>query len=348
MKRMKIVFIFWCLGLIFIAACSSNSFTKSGSISRPVTGDLNVEFLFTAGSETLTWNVAFKAVNGSPTKARKYLPIKDANKVKKSEQFPKEIADTILSSAIEGLLESDGDAAKNHKVHFTLTPKGAQSPVELSQTSQSFSWEKDEGAVDAFGEMPVVEGSDTDCSLESSGNQPRRGVYSVILTKPADCAFKIPKLKVTSHNGLVEEIALGSYWLLTKEAWGTSSPLSKAHTFSTSNALSNQYSKFLIDNGFILVQPNGESFLLVDGGAAIPSFANYKSTQAIANDISQTQGFGNTVLKEAKSTQSFLKGSVIAIYDDTPDMAGNIKVEELVSLSVSNGLTLTWSASSKD
>ena len=64
-------------------------------------------------------------------------------------------------------------------------------------------------------------------------------------------------------------------------------------------------------------------------------------------------GFGATELLQPSpgsasdnyaSGTIFKKGSVIAIYDDTPDMAGSIDVKGLTQFIQSVGLKLTWDA----
>lgn len=74
----------------------------------------------------------------------------------------------------------------------------------------------------------------------------------------------------------------------------------------------------------------------------------------IANEISLTMNFGPTSLRAQSSgpprdnfasATVFKKGSVIAIYDDTPDMAVSIDVMAVVNNMVATtDMTLSWSA----
>lgn len=117
-----------------------------------------------------------------------------------------------------------------------------------------------------------------------------------------------------------------------------------------------------IDSGFLLAQPDGKVYLLADAGVAY--FAStHKATEKIAEDliadlkerskgISQSpfkvQSFrdaGKGVLLKPSADTTFAKGSVIAIYDDTPDMAGNIDVDALVKYTVTTNIGLSWAVS---
>ena len=111
----------------------------------------------------------------------------------------------------------------------------------------------------------------------------------------------------------------------------------------------------MIDNGFILIQPDGKSYLLVDAGVAQPANRNYKTAAAIASLQSKTLEYGETttLLQPIAGSASdnfatstvFKKGSVIAIYDDTPDMGGSIDVTALVESVVPTSAGFKWTAS---
>ena len=110
----------------------------------------------------------------------------------------------------------------------------------------------------------------------------------------------------------------------------------------------------MIDNGFILIQPDGKSYLLVEAGVAQPALRIYSTAAAIASMQSKTLGYGETttLLQPIAGSASdnfatstlFKKGSVIAIYDDTPDMGGNIDVTALVQSAVSTSAGFKWTA----
>jgi hypothetical protein len=187
-----------------------------------------------------------------------------------------------------------------------------------------------------------------DCKLESNGKQPAGGVYSVVLTKPAPCDFKLPT--VTISNPLLAiggplEVAIGSYWEHkdSRDAL-PDGVLGIAHSFPL---IPTPAGAPVIDNGFILVQPDNKSYLLVDGGAALPDSREFRSAATIANLISQTLGFGKTTLLQPQagsasdnyaSATVFKAGSVVAMYDDTPDMSGLINVEALISSTITKSV----------
>lgn len=182
----------------------------------------------------------------------------------------------------------------------------------------------------------ALQDSGAACAISANGEQAYPGVYAVVLTNPAPCDFRLPHVTITSFailgfGGDKVTLPIGSYWTDTSFFDGE-----KAHEFATGAEPANVPR---IDNGFLLVQPDGKTYLLADAGMAHRSNPMFKPTSEIANQLSQTLGFGPTELlqpdpgSEADNYATatvFKKGSVIAVYDDTPDMAGGIEVAALV------------------
>lgn len=170
------------------------------------------------------------------------------------------------------------------------------------------------------------------CQLQPNGDQARYGVYGVVLTKPAPCDFKMPYVTVATGALLAlnsKRIPIGTYW--------DSSMGGVSHPFGLTVEATGMP---ILDNGILLIQPDGKSYLIVDAGMAKPQMPGYQTAKDIANQISESLGFGPTELLKPQSgsaqdrfasTTVFKAGSVIAIYDDTPDMAGTIEVDLLIA-----------------
>jgi hypothetical protein len=235
---------------------------------------------------------------------------------------------------------------------------GAQT-VTLTQSANNPNWSKDEGSVSAFGSLSDLPNPE-DCSIVGNANSKKglpAGTHFVILTNPAPCDFKLPSVIVGSDKPLTE-VPIGTYWTSwwdrTKTAADWRNPHRKAHDFDLVSApQTSKGTDVRIDNGFILLQPDGISYLLVDAGVAQPEVAGYKSAKQIANDVSHTLKFGDTVLKQPNpgsvsdnfaSATVFKKGSVIGIYDDTPDMGGTIAIDAFATKLISVDTTLSWDA----
>lgn len=178
------------------------------------------------------------------------------------------------------------------------------------------------------------------CTIEPTGAVAVSGVYSVIVTKPAPCKFKLPVVKVPVSGQrffdprdpfkfTMMDFPIGSYFGEEKN--------DSAHNFRVQKYVA-PWPR--LDNGFLLIQPDHKSYLLIDAGYAQPKAGDYKSAAEVANMISQTLGFGDTELLQPNpgskednyaSATEFAAGSVIALYDDTPDMGGKIEVTALLS-----------------
>lgn len=121
-----------------------------------------------------------------------------------------------------------------------------------------------------------------------------------------------------------------------------------------------------MDNGFLLVEPSGKVFLLADAGIGQKRYHLSISTEAVAKllvenlrDVDSSRGrfwrsrdwsdyaqFDSTTFVELlkpSPDQKFAKGSVIALYDDTPDMSGTIDVDALTRHVITNNIGLRWS-----
>lgn len=170
------------------------------------------------------------------------------------------------------------------------------------------------------------------CQLKANGNQARYGVYGVVLTNPAPCDFKMPYITVATSPLLAldsKRIPIGTYW--------DSIMSGSSHPFELTVESTGMP---ILDNGILLIQPDGKSYLIVDAGMAKPHMPGYQTAKEVANQISESLGFGSTELLKPQagspsdryaSSTIFKAGSVLAIYDDTPDMAGTIAVDLLIA-----------------
>lgn len=240
--------------------------------------------------------------------------------------------------------EGQGDDAKPHAVNET--------------DSKTADVDEDEGNNDCPESTALTDPAPVDCKISANGKQAVHGVYAVVLTDPAPCDFRLPAVTISGSGmsmpgfgpgsafpgvsgGGSLKISIGTYWnaLGASGSFGTGFSGGRGGVAHDFPLVDKPAGAPLIDNGFILVQPNHKSYLLVDGGMARTA-ADSQKTAAIASQISQTQGFGDTTLMQpAAGSESddfasatvFKAGSVIALYDDTPDMNGSIDVEALVA-----------------
>lgn len=146
----------------------------------------------------------------------------------------------------------------------------------------------------------------------------------------------LPTVAIGNSKTAEFSVAVGSYWIYP---YGGNFD-HPAHSFPL---IPMPKGAPLIDNGFLAIEPDGVSYLLVDGGVACPTCREYQDAATVAGEISQSLGFGATVLQQPTSSTVFKAGTVVAIYDDTPDMAGKIDVSALIA-SVEVGIDLSWTA----
>jgi hypothetical protein len=190
--------------------------------------------------------------------------------------------------------------------------------------------------------------ADAKCTIQANGSQPTFGTYATVVTSPAPCDFRLPSVTVSGYDGgayggyggyaygdptfgpmpAPQKVTLptGTYWSAAAYP-GYDQP---EHPFALGAPPANAP---WIDNGFLLVQPDGKTYLLIDAGFANRGTPEFRDAATIANQLSQSLGFGATKLLRPETTTTFKKGSVIALYDDTPDMAGEIDVHALVASS---------------
>lgn len=368
-----------CALLLMLASCSNTQFGSGGnkpstkrdnnvvSATPPpaVTGNILGHFVLNSGSKSLKLTGAFAPKSGpAPANGNYHMDydLTGSLVAESNTGFPDTLVQQITASKATASIDYDAAEAGTYTAKFNIQTHGIVSSgatlpdqtVTLTQTNSAKSWTKDEGPVNAFGDFGETTASPSNCAIELSGEQPHSGVYAVILTKPAPCDFKLPQVKVGSGAQRTVEIPIGTYW-------NRSSTPQTAHPFPTT-AVAPQYasttsipgSAVSLDNGFILVGPDNKSYLLVDGGSARPTAANYHSAEVTAKALSQSLGLGDTSLLQPSpgssadnfaSTTLFKKGSIIAIYDDTPDMSGFIDVNSLIASATTNGgMTLQWDA----
>jgi len=361
--------------MMLAIACSDTNF--SGQSARPSgnaeTGqNILANFLFSDGNKKLTISAVLKPKssikNYEDNFSMDYVLVPSSIKSESSGDFPDDLAKQLGAAGIVANLNHDKNKTDNpFSLKIKMAAKGLvldgkkipDQNLELSQANSDASWTKSEGTLPAFNTSSTQDNS-ANCKIEPSGEQPRTGVYFVVLTKPAPCDFKLSKVMVQGMHPVVlsdqiainyyppTDVAIGTYW--------TTSPAVKiAHNFPLVEVgpKTKDGPPVRLDNGFILVQPDHNSYLLADGGSAVPTHKSFKPAQTIANDISQTLSYGGTTLLQPSAGQAsdnfasatlFKKGSVIAIYDDTPDMAGNIDVNALVVAMQSTGFSLSWDA----
>lgn len=346
---------------LLIPSCSDANFQGSSAIQRGPTppptdgknGAMALSVRIQAGNKNLDLRANFapkskvKSKKGTSDPTGDYELVANSIVVENTDGLSNELAAALKAAQLTANVVKDNDqylVTVNMNIKAT-TVQGeslAAQTLSLTQRSSDLTWSKDEGKTDKFGKLNF-QSTTTGCRIESSGASPRSGVYSVVLTKPAACDFKLPTLKVGGgHKGLGQfaEVPIGSYWIRVGN---------QAHNFG----ITANYPDVLIDNGFILVQPDGKSYLLADAGAAR---AGGKTTAQIASDLSAQLGFGATQLLKPdagskadnfKNATTFKKGSVIAIYDDTPDMGGSLDISTLISAADTGGVNLSWTADVK-
>ena len=328
------------------------------------TGTLSFSFDIIAGAKTLNLSAKFAKVKNKSNPAQdhktEYTLIPESFIATAAGGFSEELAAQIKKAPLTAVETFTAKPTASHSLEVTMDLQGlvvdgknvpAQKLV-LTQVSAAEDWNKEEPNVTAFGELGGT-AQGTPCVLEPSGQQPASSVYSVVLTKPAPCDFKLPTVKVGQTPALLGKVEIGKYWQCN---WAGKNYPNSAHSFPLSaTPLTAAGAQVMLDNGFILIQPDGKSYLLVDAGVAQPARGNYTTAAAIASMQSKTLGYGETttLLQPIAGSASdnfatstvFKKGSVIAIYDDTPDMGGSIDVTALVESVVPTSAGFKWTAS---
>ncbi|MEY4631128.1 MAG: hypothetical protein RIQ81_1248, partial [Pseudomonadota bacterium] len=300
--------------LICFAACSNTTFDAGGNVfkgsnlsGRDVgAGQMRATLTFSAGARRV---VVTGMLHKHPSESGKFALESGSVSHKTEGGFPEDIAAAIAKVEFSAVtqqgssggdpsmlsfevimpkIDLDGQSYDSQRIGFNPVKKDGKTGV----------WQKDEGILSQYGTFGVA-GSDSDasgCKIESNGNQPQNQMYATVLTKPAKCDFRLPTVTIVSRllgaAGASVKVPVGTFWLACP--FSCPATLGKAHPFSVSNDPSQ--AKIIIDNGFMLVQPDGKTYLLADAGMALPSDANYKPAQTIANDLSRQLGFGPTEL----------------------------------------------------
>jgi len=336
----------------------------------PAPKTLHVVYTISAGTETqvLTLNFASTAAPNICTGQATYATDPQSIASVVSKGFPADRATIFAAFAYTANLSYKAGAYTLDLIVGTHgVPNGTavlpDQTLTLSQSSATPTWSKNEGAESALGVLGTTTTSSS-CSITANGQQPSMGSYAVVVTTPAACDFRMPQVTVSAssrggfpgggggfpggpggntNTGPIT-VPIGTYWVTD----GTSA----AHSFPTGPTPAN--APFL-DDGFILLQPDGNSYLLVDAGNGHPERPGFQNTQTVASQISSTLGFGPTRLQQPNPGTAannftdgtlFKAGSVIAVYDDTPDMNGTIDATALAASAVSSsGFTLSWTAS---
>lgn len=362
--------------LILISGCSSHTFTATTVRPRPAVtplkaSNLLVNFMIASGAKTLSLSAEFHskaAVSASQAvNSLEYELVAGSVVPKTANGFSETLAHQIALSKFSATMIHVPAQADSNKLQIVvethgITDNGKNLPDQkmiFVQSSPSASWKKDEGSVSAFGSQGGQATPVANCGIQSNGQQAVPGNWAAILTNPAPCDFRLPTVGITDlESGFSARIPIGSYW-----SWDQNdSAMALAQSFGGDIAhpfnLNSNYN-IRIDNGFILIQPDNKSYLLVDAGQARPNSQQYLSAGAIASNLSQALGFGSTTLMQPSAGMAgdnfagstvFKKGSVIALYDDTPDMHGSVDVNSLIAVSVPvvSIFTLSWNALAKE
>ena len=284
--------------------------------------------------------------------------------------FPADLASKLESAGLTATVSKvSADQENGYSVSFKINAKDlviknqnvGNKDFVLSGSAATSSWQGKPTEVAGVTQSTEVMEA---CKIEATGN-PLSG-RATIVTRPAKCDFKMPSVVVGYRQ--TGEVEIGTYWNSTVAEWNAGSGsttsaavFSVAHTFPLVAAdkkpktTTNAAQVIVMDNGFILAEPTGKTYLLVDAGIAQKNYAGYLSAETIAKDILKTaypaaefKGLFQPVAGSATDNYAqatvFASGSVIALYDDTPDMAGSIDVKALTSGQKNIGLAVTWSA----
>jgi len=346
---------------------------------------VNLTFSFTSAGKKLTVNL--KLIANGPKKDlgnNRWLTeykVDPATIISSTNgDFPADLARQILAGDLSAQVIND-NKNPNESVTFTAQLSLRNLIVEgKNQGDQTFTMSKsgktldlanNEGNLKAL-ETSKMQDNSANCKIQKNGQQPHTGVNTVVLTKEAPCEFQLPSVQITGFNSTTRyNVPIGTYWrydynsaynlkamdcngishnfpLSTNLSW--TQDKSSTRTIFTTTPQEAKKITLGIDDGFLLAQPDGKVYLLVDAGVTCNVFGSKKTTKIAENLIttlkSQSKTFENAgiaTLLQPDVTTTFTEGSVIAIYDDTPDMGGNIDVEALTRFAVTNNIGLNWS-----
>ena len=282
----------------------------SGSNATATQGILTANFTLTAGSQSLKISGQFqpanKAQSGTQDVKGDYVWVPSSAVNVPMGGFPADLAQKLAASTFTATIKASSSVPNGLQLDMTMATHGlvangqnvADQSIPLTQTSVKPQWTKDEGAIGALAALGSASSTNpVDCKILPSGKQASHGVYAVILTQPAPCDFKMPTVKIgwSLHNITVPT---GTYWREGEVAHTFPlGPMPRGPNWTMGN----------IDNGFIMIQPDGKSYLLADAGRAFPTRADYRSAETIANDVSQTLGFGATKLLQPDPNGTIFK-----------------------------------------
>lgn len=299
--------------------------------------------------------------------------------------FPPDLARQILAGEITAQVIND-NKNPNEPITFTAqlslrnlvidgNNQGDQT-FTMSKSGKTLNLANNEGNLKAL-ETSQIQDNSANCKIHKNNQQPHTGVNTVVLTKEAPCEFQLPSVQVKGFNAQTRyNVPIGTYWrydynkaynLRAMDCNGISHDFPLSTNLSWTNDKSSTRTIFTttpnqakaitlgIDNGFLLAQPDGKVYLLVDAGVTCNLFYSQK-TSKIAENLIKTLKKSSATFKNAGAatllrpdlTTTFAAGSVIAIYDDTPDMGGNIDVDALTRFAVTNNIGLNWSTFEED
>jgi hypothetical protein len=283
--------------------------------------------------------------------------------------FPQDLADKLAGAGLTATVSKVTSNDAGYSVSFKVNAKNlviknqnvGDKDFILGESAGAASWQGNPTEVATITQSPELQEA---CKIEATGN-PLNG-RATIVTRPSKCDFKMPSVRVGVLN--LGEVQIGTYWNSSVAEWnaGTTDKstgylFSVAHTFQLVDAAqkpkttANPGQVVVMDNGFILAEPTGKTYLLVDAGIAQKNNAGYLSAETVARDILKTaypaaefkglfQPVAGLAADNYAASTVFSKGSVIALYDDTPDMSGKIDVNALTSGQKNIGLLVNWSA----
>lgn len=252
----------------------------------------------------------------------------------------------------------------------------------MSKAGKTLSLENNEGDQKALETKETKDISDK-CKITSTG-RPLSGRLTR-LTHPAPCDFNLPKIVAGWHKTAMGEIPIGTYWRYLyfpsyanntgkcfhaggKFCRSPNGEWDVAHDFPYLDGfLSKDDLKKIprvtgrpdetvtFDSGFLLAEPSGKVYLLADAGVSMRNLS-WLPTKTIAKDLLAELKVTNSSqyktdfvdLFRPTAETTFEKGSVIAIYDDTPDMGGSIDVTALTKYVVTSNIGLRWSTEEEE
>lgn len=354
-----------------IQGCGNTSFSGGGAgfISKPPIvppklnelSDYKLAAAFTYSIAGSTYILRGDFLPKDPRKASsdtsetEFILVPGSLKAEPGKDFPPDLASTLYKASISAFV-SKSYGEKPWNVSFKVATSDlvieqkniGSKTFDLKSSSADQSWSEKTGEVAASAQ---TDNSSSDCKIGDAGAT-LAGYYTVVTTK-APCDFRLPTIKVGLAAGLLGEVEIGTYWNATARTI-------VAHQFPFISKIEdmpkvpNTQNPLTMDNGFILVEPTGKTYLLADAGLA-RNASNHQSTEDIAKTILAQkfpgvafQGLlkpvaGSKANNYAESTV-FQKGSIIALYDDTPDMSGKVDVSALTSALRTSGLSLEWLA----